>query len=343
MAHNLGSRGCRGAPGLAYRNRDGEAHIGGVQWGRLPPLAGFGVSLITVVGRGRRAALAALLAVALTAAPAAAQSPTPRAQPTRPPATATSTASPAGARTPTPRPAQTRTPTAAPPTATPTPSGPLVFVPLRIPSTEQSPGPTGTVSGRVVDIAGRPVVGAVVRLWVEQFSVLATTAEDGSYLLAGLAPGTYQIALQDLSSQLATASLSAGEVVVLNFVQRVAAPGAPPPAPGAAPGARGTPTATVRATGAPSPTATAVGSPSPTPSPRPTSTLPPLPTLAPAVVSVPTSVSLAPARPQPRTTTPLDLVVRAIPWGDLITPLLLGGLAGGLLVGLLALASLRRR
>lgn len=288
---------------------------------------------------GRSAALAALLALALTAAPATAQSPAPPAQPTRPPAATPATPR---AATPTPRPAQP-TPTPAAPTATPTPAGPLVFVPLRIPSSEQASGPTGTVSGRVVDLAGRPLGGVVVRLWVEQFSVLATTAMDGSYVFAGLAPGTYQLALQDQRSQIAVVSLAAGEVVALNFVQRVAAPGAPAPAPVAPPAVPDTPTPAVRATGTPSPTATAVGSPSPTPSPRPTSTLPPLPTLAPVVVSVPTSVSAAPARPQPRTAPPLDVLARSIPWGDLVAPLVFGGLAGGVLVGLLALASLRRR
>jgi hypothetical protein len=184
----------------------------------------------------------------------------------------------------------------------------------------------------------------VVRLWVEQFSVLATTGADGSYVFAGLAPGTYRIAIQDRESQIATASFEPGEVVVLNFVQRVAAPGAPQPAsPGAAPPqAEPTPPATpTRPTRVASPTPAV--SPSPTPSPRPTATLAPLPTPAPVIIAVPTALATPPGRPQTRAASPLDVLVRSFPWGDLVSPLLWGGLAGVILVGLLALASLRRR
>lgn len=278
------------------------------------------------------AGLGALLLAVLGGHPATAQGPPQPGQPvataTRP---ATATAPPRGAATASP------TPVRGSPTPTPTPAGPPVFVPIRIPSPEQPSGPTGTIAGRVVDVSGRPMAGAVVRLWLGQFSVLATTGVDGGYVFAGLAPGPYQLAVQDRSSQIGTANLAPGETVLLNFVQRAGVPTPLPAAPGpsplpagtATPGATpGTPTATP-GTLTPTPTATRLATPTPLPLPM---VLVPTPSVAPTIPRV-----------SPRAVAPLELLSRVVPWEALLAPLLVGALAGGVLVGLLALATLRRR
>jgi hypothetical protein len=79
-----------------------------------------------------------------------------------------------------------------------------------------NPGGLGSVSGTVTDSStGKPVAGAAVS--APGFSV--STGSDGSYTLAGLPPGSYQVSVSAYGYQNATATVTvtAGQAATQNF------------------------------------------------------------------------------------------------------------------------------
>ena len=81
----------------------------------------------------------------------------------------------------------------------------------------QAPAATGTITGKVVMDSGQAVHGALVLLLGSPRT--ATTGEDGTFTVTGVAPGTYEVIAQreHLTTGRQTVTVAAGQPSTVNF------------------------------------------------------------------------------------------------------------------------------
>jgi TonB-dependent receptor len=80
----------------------------------------------------------------------------------------------------------------------------------------------GSISGQVSDTTGNVLVGAKIK--IEPTDIVVVTDEGGSYLIAGLEPGEYQLTISYLAFKdfTATVTVKPGQISQLNAVMKVA-------------------------------------------------------------------------------------------------------------------------
>src|SRR5579862_2574397 len=80
----------------------------------------------------------------------------------------------------------------------------------------------GSISGQVSDTTGNVLVGAKIK--IEPTDIVVVTDEGGSYLIAGLEPGEYQLTISYLAFKdfTATVTVKPGQISQLNAVMNVA-------------------------------------------------------------------------------------------------------------------------
>lgn len=89
--------------------------------------------------------------------------------------------------------------------------------PVPVTPAPQAPAGTGTITGKVVMDTGEPVHGALVLLIGSPRT--ATTANDGTYTLTAVAPGTYEVIAQreHLNTGRQTVTIAAGQSSTVDF------------------------------------------------------------------------------------------------------------------------------